>query len=487
MKKTKRIAAVIAAVAVMLTACLAAVGCGDYSDMLQAYSQSQQPQETLSPGQSIYDLSMFNSLPQTYSDIDPAFWVAENNGGKVYFLGSIHCADTTSYRLPEKIINAYLESDALAVECDIVAYEQNVQSNIMSQFQAAQGMMYLDGSTLANHVSPELYNELMDYYDKYCSSMASMGYTKDTLAKMKPAVWMSLFENVQIQEAGLDSELGIDSHLLKIAHAQGKQIIEIESVEFQNNMLFGFSDEINEMLLESYVSTPMPDSAQLVLDSYHDWQIGDLDALMGEEEATEEDYEGYTAEEIAHYEQLAEEYNNAMLYDRNVGMVNKAQQMLDNGQNVFYVVGAAHMAGEKGIIAMLRERGYNVEQIGGMDSAGTHPGSSSKPTTTAAAGKTTAATEAPTTAATTAQAEYNAVYESMYDEYELLYEYFGGTTRPNGNATTAKTKKTTTAKTQKTTAAQTEATNTGNQNTEEGWGGWGSSDGTPLGGRGIFD
>ena len=112
MNKSTRIFAVIAAAAVMLVTCLTAAGCGDFSQMMEQYSEmsSQEPQETLAQGQSIYDLSMFDDLPSDYSDIDPAFWVAENNGGKVYFLGSIHCADESSYRLPEHIINAYLES-----------------------------------------------------------------------------------------------------------------------------------------------------------------------------------------------------------------------------------------------------------------------------------------------------------------------------------------------------------------------------------------
>ena len=468
----KRIIAVIAAVAVMLVTCLTAAGCGDFSQVMEQYSQmtNQEPEETLAPGQSIYDLSMFNDLPQDYSTIDPAFWIAEGNGGTVYFLGSIHCADRSSYRLPEKIMNAYLASDALAVECDIVAYEQNLQSNFMQQMNAAKDMMYMDGSTIKNHVSAETYNGLIDYWNKYGSSFASQGYTTSTMEKMKPAVWMSLFENLQIEQAGLDSELGIDSHLLKIAHAQGKQIIEIESVEFQNDLLFGFSDDINELLLSSYVSQPLEESAQYVYDSYKDWQIGDLDALMAEDEET--DYSGYTQDEIDKYERLSEEYNNAMLYDRNIGMADKAAQMLDRGQNVFYVVGAAHMAGEKGIIAMLRDRGYTVTQIGGIGGDGSKLPANTNNITTAA---TTADTTTTAKTGKTTSAAYNAVYESQYDVYAELYEYFGGTTRPANGKTT------------RTAAPTTEATNTGNSNSENGWGGWGSSDGAPLGGRGIFD
>ena len=484
MKMRNRVFAILSAIAVMLTMCLCATGCSDLSGLMEAYESTQnvEPEEKLDPGQSIYDLSMFNSLPQDYSQIDPAFWVAEKNGGKVYFLGSIHCADTTSYRLPEKIINAYLESDALAVECDIVKYESEITSNLMAQFSAAKDMMYTDGSKISNHLQPETYSALTEYYNKYLAQYASsMGYNQQTLEMMKPAVWMSLIENAQIEKSGLDSELGIDSHLLKIAHAQGKQVIEIESVEFQNDLLFGFSDDVNDLLMQSYASSTLDEQAQYMLDTYHAWQIGDLSVLLEKDEVDDAEYlaAGYTQAEIDEMERLSNEYNDAMLYNRNIGMCNKAKEMLDNGQNVFYVVGAAHMCGEKGIIEMLRAQGYTVEQIGGLGANGSAPATHA---TTTAQTTAQAVTTTPAPAFNGTTAAYNAVYESQYDVYEELYEYFGGTTRPAGytTITAAVSDPTKPQETKPTTAA----TNTGNQNNGNSWGGWGNSDG-PAAGRGL--
>ena len=37
--------------------------------------------------------------------------------------------------------------------------------------------------------------------------------------------------------------------------------------------------------------------------------------------------------------------------------------LLNEGKDVFYVVGAAHMGGKKGIISLLEQRGYTVEKI----------------------------------------------------------------------------------------------------------------------------
>lgn len=55
-------------------------------------TKPQEPgQETVSD---VYDLPLFDGLPEDHASVDPSFWVAESqNGGKVYLLGSIHVAD----------------------------------------------------------------------------------------------------------------------------------------------------------------------------------------------------------------------------------------------------------------------------------------------------------------------------------------------------------------------------------------------------------
>lgn len=57
-----------------------------------------------------------------------------------------------------------------------------------------------------------------------------------------------------------------------------------------------------------------------------------------------------------------EEYNKAMLIDRNIGMAKKIDGYLKNGkkEEYFIVVGAAHYLGEHGIVKLLEEKGYTV-------------------------------------------------------------------------------------------------------------------------------
>ena len=101
----------------------------------------------------IYDLPLFDNLPKDYKDINPYFWVAESqNGGKVYLLGSIHVADETAYRLPKRIMDAYLESNALAVEMDTVSYT----ADEIAQKSDEERTTYTDGDTASRKRGKQL-------------------------------------------------------------------------------------------------------------------------------------------------------------------------------------------------------------------------------------------------------------------------------------------------------------------------------------------
>ena len=368
MKKFKKI------VAVLLVACLcfALTGCEAVMEMIeQQLSQYEVGQDvdldSLDPGSyegDFYDLEVFEDLPEKYSKATPMFWRCESeDGGVIYFLGSIHVADESAYRFNETIMEAFVEADALAVECDTIAFE----SDYAAQMQMSMDMMYLDGDKVQNHMSEELYDGLVEILEEYPDTWQDLGYTIETLNMCKPAMWSSLLDNIVLGETDLKSELGIDAHFLKLAKEMGKSVLEVESVEFQMNMLSEFPDELYELLLEGYLEVDMKEQAEATEQLFELWKKGDVDeftenvATDPDMDYTEEENGGYTEEEA----ELIKEYNDQMLFDRNIGMADAAEEYLASGKTVFYVVGAAHFIGEGGIIELMEERGYEVEFIGG--------------------------------------------------------------------------------------------------------------------------
>lgn len=286
--------------------------------------------------------------PVQTASITPAFYkVTDDEGHTVWLMGSIHVGLPSFYPLPAYITDAYKNADALVVECDVVAFS----SNLSQQLQALQGMMYHDGSTIGDHLPEELYTyavEILKEQRQYSSALDV--YT--------PIFWSSAIDNYLTAQMGFDSELGIDMYFLNDAYDTGKEILEIESVEFQYDMLGGFPEQLQVLMLEGSVyNYENPDEAKEQLQALVDaWALGDpegLYALLSEEGEFESEEE----------RELYEIYNDEMIVKRNRNMADYAEEALASGKEVFICVGAAHVVGEGAMADLLQQRGYTVELI----------------------------------------------------------------------------------------------------------------------------
>ena len=299
----------------------------------------------------IYELPLFDELPENYAEITPAFWKAESpNGGVLYLFGSIHIADKTAYRMPQQIMDAYLASSALAVEVDTLAMKEDEE-----RMKALEALTtYPDGDNLQNHIDPLIYDQIVEF-------LKSNSDDPEILSRLKnrrPCIWLTELGAVDEDAAGLSADYGIDDHFMKLAHAQGKEIIEIESAESQYNALNSLSDRAYDVLLGGSVM-PSESLGKDVKQLYEQWKAGKIEASTDsevDEVSAEEDPFGYT-------EALAE-YNRIIYTDRNAIMAKAAKSYLDDGKKVFFVVGAEHMLGSTGIVESLKADGYTVERIG---------------------------------------------------------------------------------------------------------------------------
>ncbi len=261
------------------------------------------------------------------------FWKVTSPTSTVYLLGSIHMGSKDMYPLPQEIEDAFDGSAALLVEADIRHID-------MAQAQALvfEKGMYGAEDSLWNHVSPETRKMVEEFGGKYSLPM-------DGLVHLKPWVVALTISTVPMMKAGLDPSLGIDMYFLN--KADKKRIVEIESAQWQIDLLSGFSDELQEKLLAASAEEGMDMSANLkrMQDA---WASGDADKLDAiTREAT------HTPPEIT----------RALLEDRNPHMADVAEQFLKGKEQAFLVVGAAHMVGKDGLAAILAKRGYKVEQV----------------------------------------------------------------------------------------------------------------------------
>lgn len=299
--------------------------------------------------------------PAPETDPTPLFYhVTGENGQEMWLLGTIHVGDARTAYLPEEIYNAFAASDALALECDSEAFEEQVDKDDNLSSQVSDCYFYSDGIMLEDLMGEEEYAQALRLLK------ATGGYNMN-MPYAKPYLWSSSIENFYLRQGyQLHGDQGVEERLHKWAEDLGKEILEVESSLFQIRMLTGFSNDLQLLMLEDVLEDSPREYWEEVLELYETWCAGDEEVLR-EMLSDEVDTSEFTEEELAEYEEqkpLLEEYNKAMSYDRNDGMLQKAIEYLESGKTVFYAVGLAHLLNNvNGLVDTLREAGYTVELV----------------------------------------------------------------------------------------------------------------------------
>lgn len=267
------------------------------------------------------------------------FWrVTSDKGGEVFLLGSVHAGNDDMYPLPKEIEDAYKKADALVVEADV----ENVDAAKVQALVMEKGM-YGEDDSLKKHLSKEGWKKLKEF-------CAKEGIPADQLQRMKPWLVSLQLQQLSMSKAGIDASRGIDKHFLTKAHKHDKKILELESAEFQINLLAELGKDLEEKFLLSTLDEQEKGKEQLdaIVDA---WMKGD-DAKMAELGAK-------GAKEHPEFEPVMKK----LIDDRNVEMAKKIEDWLvTKGSSKFVVVGSLHLVGDKGVVKLLENKKFTVER-----------------------------------------------------------------------------------------------------------------------------
>ncbi len=346
-RKLKTRLAALSASAVMIFA----AGCGSSGDdssgttsETSAASTAAPVKVTLPPKETTTASSdeplLGEDIPYT-----PAMWKATSpDGAEMYMMGSMHALNDTCFPLPDYVQSAYDGCEVLAVECDLVDITGSA-----AQLKYAGKFNYPSGETIKEHISAETWEALSGYFRHYGLDPADYEtYTTWGL--------YSSIQRMAMADTGLASDKGLDRYLLKKAHAEGKEVYEVESMDEQLSMLSNFSDAIYDILLSDYSEANAEQLSESNKQLFKAWKTGDTEWLQKNSgtdlSALPEDIRGEM-----------EVFIKAMYTDRNTHMSNDAKELIGSGKQTFFVVGLAHFLGDDGIVAQLEQAGITVERI----------------------------------------------------------------------------------------------------------------------------
>ena len=280
--------------------------------------------------------------PEKSSIVNPRTFLWEvrsenSSANTVYILGSMHIARETLYPLDKRIEDAFGKTDILAVEVNLSEVDNLL---VLNEFMVKG--IYSEGDTLEARLSNKTFELVKKKTQELGMDMEEVNICKPWFLALNLVTTESL-------KLGFDAKYGIDNHFLEKAKGV-KNIVGIETVDYQISLFDSFSDKQQELFLfNTLVDLDILGSEiERIVDI---WKKGDIDGM-----------EFVLRKGLRDYPELADIYE-VLIYNRNRNMVVKIESFLKTGNSHFVILGAAHLVGPEGVIWLLREKGYLVQQL----------------------------------------------------------------------------------------------------------------------------
>lgn len=317
-------------------------------------------------------------------------WKISDENSSVWVLGSVHFGDESFYPLDSVIESAFEGAEELAVEIDMS--DDSVKTEVAEQ--TMRKGLNKPGVRLQDILPAEVWKS----FDSIC---VDWGIPSESFQMLRPWFAATSLSAYAIQRSGIDPALGVDVVLMERASAEGKAIVGLETAQEQVGALAdsgvpadssaadssaegssaaasGVADTVADTDADTgvadsdsagiyYLKTTLREISELdsiVSQVVVAWKTGNdslLQVALGDEDS---DDESYDADESAAEKSFKEDLEKRVYTSRNEKMAESIGNFLKENRNVFVVVGAAHLALEKGnVIELLKKKGFKVERF----------------------------------------------------------------------------------------------------------------------------
>ncbi len=269
---------------------------------------------------------------------DNFLWEVSSLTNKVYLFGTVHAGKRAWYPLPPAVENAFSDSRVLVVEADI--------TNEKAMNVPAESLTYKPPDELKNHVPPEQYARLLKLLPRY-------RLRELDIAHSNPFMAVSLLVFAEWARSAYVPGFGVDNYLIHKAHDDAKPIVEIEGAAAQIELMNSLTEKQMLDLFRGTLDALEEDLTSEQIKGLVDaWQAGDPKALLEVARRYNDKVAG------------AAEFEEKFIWQRHGEMLKKIEGWLnDSRKRHFIAVGALHLAGPRGLVELLRKRGYVVKQL----------------------------------------------------------------------------------------------------------------------------
>lgn len=278
---------------------------------------------------------VYVAILMSIASADSSVWQIQSEDHTLYLGGTVHLLRATDYPLPEEYAEAYAASTKLIFETDLSS-----MNDLSVQAKLLQKLSYGDGKSLKTVLTEEAYSVLEAY-------TSTIGVPLAMLEKFKPGMIVSTLQILEFQRIGFTPE-GVDAYFNTLAMGDGKPIGQLETIDAQIGFLASMGEgNESEFILLSLKD--LEDTVEVMDDMIAAWRIGDNDAL--------------SALFVEDMLEQAPEIYDSLLKQRNLNWLPQLEGMLESPEVEFVLVGAAHLVGPDGLLAILQAKGFEISRL----------------------------------------------------------------------------------------------------------------------------
>jgi len=278
---------------------------------------------------------VFLLLPICKATADTSVWKVSKGDSRIYLGGTLHILSKSNYPLPAEFDKAYDASDLVVFETDIAAL-----SNPDTMQQMNKKMVFADGSTIHDHLSPKTISAIEAH-------LVLRGISLNQFETLKPSMLSVTLTLIELQILGIDAQ-GVDAYYSQKAVADNKEQLKLETVEEQFNFIVNMGADDPDKMLE-YTLLDIANLETTMDKLVNAWREGNPEGLNDQL-----------------VEVLATDYPTIyrdLVVNRNTNWLPQLVQYFESDEIEFVMVGAAHLVGEFGLLKLLEADGYTIEQL----------------------------------------------------------------------------------------------------------------------------
>lgn len=292
--------------------------------------------------------------PQTYSRImaeaaatknaGAMLWKIEKDGRPAsYLFGTVHLTDERVTNLSPAVKGALNEAKVIALEVSDLS--ESATASVIAK--SAPLVMFTDGRRLDNLLSNTEYEAVK-------TIIARSGMPVDLAASFKPWIVTMILSVSDCERNKVQQGARVlDMKIAEIGKARGLEVVGLETIPAQLESLAAVPEQQQIDMLRSSLK---------FADRTNDMMETLVQLYLSRKISAAMPFQIALAQQAGVTDQAFAGFQEKLLTERNEKMRAVAEPLLDEG-GVFIAVGALHLPGDKGLVAILRESGYTVSPI----------------------------------------------------------------------------------------------------------------------------